>query len=214
MLSCIWLSGTTAKCKISIRNCPWRCEREPPELLVERELLIAKRLDLPLTLSLAILHRAPGMQGEASGQPRAATCSHDSPAPFISARPWWRLDLPGAPGTSTLPGHDTGVIYLFDYCPASWHVPLIDGHCVPAARRAVTLAGTKQLEGQLCGDPSYSPSLFPLAFTSSLPPPPPPPPPINSSRRSISPQFFPSLTLFCPFFMLSVCPCKCGRWPS
>lgn len=25
------------------------------------------------------------------------------------------------------------VIYLFDYCPASWHVPLIDGHCVPAA---------------------------------------------------------------------------------
>lgn len=27
--------------------------------------------------------------------------------------------------------HIAGVIYLFDYCPASWHVPVIDGNCVP-----------------------------------------------------------------------------------
>lgn len=25
------------------------------------------------------------------------------------------------------------VIYLFDYCPATWHVLVIDGHCVPVA---------------------------------------------------------------------------------
>lgn len=27
--------------------------------------------------------------------------------------------------------HIAGVIYLFDYCPESWHVPVIDGNCVP-----------------------------------------------------------------------------------
>lgn len=40
----------------------------------------------------------------------------------------------------------------------------------PSSRSAVSLSGTKQLEGQLCGYSNYSPSLFLLVFTLSFPP--------------------------------------------
>lgn len=66
-------------------------------------------------------------------------------------------------------------MYLFDYCPASCRVLVIDGRRVPAA--AGRLSGTIQLEGQLCGDPARSLSLFLQVFTLSplsLPPPSPP----------------------------------------
>lgn len=34
----------------------------------------------------------------------------------------WELDLPAAPHASAWRWRDTRVMYLFDYCPASWHV--------------------------------------------------------------------------------------------
>lgn len=34
----------------------------------------------------------------------------------------WELDLPAAPRASAWRWRDTRVMYLFDYCPASWHV--------------------------------------------------------------------------------------------
>lgn len=54
--------------------------------------------------------------------------------------------------------------------PSKLACPLDRWPLCPSSRRAVSLPGTKQLEGQLCGDPSYSLSLFLPAFTLSLSP--------------------------------------------
>lgn len=106
------------------------------------------------------------------------------------------------------------VIYLFDYCPASWHVPRDRWPLCPSSRRAVSLSSTKQLEGQLCGDPSYSLSLFLLLFTLSLSLLPPyhllSIPRITPS--SLDSHIFPALSIFSPHFLL-ICRCKLGQWP-
>lgn len=81
------------------------------------------------------------------------------------------LDLPEALCASTL----HRVIYLFDYCPASWHVPLIDGHCVPAAAGLLVSPTQNSLKDSSAGTPVtlfhffYSPSLY---HTLSFPLPP------------------------------------------
>lgn len=73
------------------------------------------------------------------------------------------LDLPEALCASTLLGHDTGwFIYLIIAQQAGmspWSIAIVSQQ---------PLSSTKQLEGQLCGDPSYSLSLSLLAFTLSL----------------------------------------------
>lgn len=43
------------------------------------------------------------------------------------------------------------VIYLFDYRPASWHVPLIDGHCVPAAAGLLVSPAQNSLKDSSAG---------------------------------------------------------------
>lgn len=48
-------------------------------------------------------------------------------------------------------GTRRGVIYLFDYCPASWHVPLIDGHCVLAAAGLLVSAAQNSLKDSSAG---------------------------------------------------------------
>lgn len=86
-------------------------------------------------------------------QSRQRVCWYDFPVPFISifyAFAWSSLCLHVAAA-----GH--GVIYLFDYCPASWHVLVIDSYCVPAD---AALSGKIQLEGQLGREISFSLWLF------------------------------------------------------
>lgn len=43
------------------------------------------------------------------------------------------------------------VIYLFDYCPASWHVLVIDGRCVPAAARLLVSPAQNSLKDSSAG---------------------------------------------------------------
>lgn len=43
------------------------------------------------------------------------------------------------------------LIYIFDYCPASWHVPLIDGHCVPIATSLLLSPAQNSLKDRSTG---------------------------------------------------------------
>lgn len=67
------------------------------------------------------------------------------------------------------------VIYLFDYCPASWHVLLIDGHCVPSAAGLLVSLAQNSLKDSSAGTLvtlfhfSGSPSLY-HSFSVPLPP--------------------------------------------
>lgn len=69
--------------------------------------------------------------------------------------------------------------------PSKLACPLDRWPLCPSSLWAVSLSNTKQLEGQLCGDPSYSLSLFLLSFTLSLSLLFPLPPSINFSCCSI-----------------------------
>lgn len=54
------------------------------------------------------------------------------------------------------------VIYLFDYCPATWHVLVIDGHCVPVA------AGPLVSPARAWRTALRGPSLVPFTFSTCL----------------------------------------------
>lgn len=45
------------------------------------------------------------------------------------------------------------LIYLFDYCPASWQALVIDGHCVPAAARLLVSPAQNSLKDSSAGTP-------------------------------------------------------------
>lgn len=94
-------------------------------------------------------------------------CRSDLPASFISISVWkdWiclKLSVPPQCWGTT-----QGDLFIW-LLPSKLACPLDRWPLCPSSRWAVTFSGTKQLEGQLCGDPSYSLSLFPLAFTLSL----------------------------------------------
>lgn len=63
-------------------------------------------------------------------------------------------------------GAQHGKIYLFDYCPASWHVLLIDGFCFPAAAGLLVSLAQNSLKDSSADSPF---TLLHFCF----PPPPP-----------------------------------------
>lgn len=77
-------------------------------------------------------------------------------------------------------------IYLFDYCPASWQVVLIDGHCVRTAAGLLVSLAANSLK-----DSSVE-TLFALFhFNSfSLPPAHYPPPPLLYPPPSLLPVYY------------------------
>lgn len=90
------------------------------------------------------------------------------------------------------------VIYLFDYCPASWHVPLIDGHCVPAAAGLLVSPAQNSLKDSSAGTlvtlfhfpcpPSlYHSFSFPLAAFYQFP---------SSLRLLLNTHISPALSIF------------------
>lgn len=90
------------------------------------------------------------------------------------------------------------VIYLFDYCPASWHVPLIDGHCVPAAAGLLVTPAQNSLKDSSAGTlvtlfhfpcpPSlYHSFSFPLAAFYQFP---------SSLRLLLNTHISPALSIF------------------
>lgn len=137
-------------------------------------------------------------------------CWYDFPAPFISIslwRAWICLKLSMAPHCW---GATQGDLFIW-LLPSKLARPLDRWRLCPSSRWAVSLSGTKQLEGQLCGDSSYSLSLFLLAFTLSLLLHPP------YHHPSISPiallpntQISHALSIFPIFPLLLICWCKFG----
>lgn len=103
--------------------------------------------------------------GGRGGGAESAPPQHVVPAVIHQRLLEWEVDLPAASRTSAWRWCDTGVMYLFDYCPASWHV-----------HRWSMAVASQQLPGlisphnaawrtALWGTSPHSPSLFPQCFT-------------------------------------------------
>lgn len=94
------------------------------------------------------------------------------------------------------------VIYLFDYCPASWHVHLIDGDCVPAAAGLLVSPAQNSLKDSSARTPvtlfhfSCSPSLY---HSFSIP--------LTTTHQFLLSLYYPILKFLLPSLFFPFFPC-------
>lgn len=193
-------------------------QRDKLKLFVQREILW--HIHLTIILCLVILFSTDEIQGarwqqwQESRQQRGVWAGltflfHSSV--FRSEWDWICLKY-------IVPPHGCGTTQgdLFIWLlPSKLACPRDRWPLCPSSRQAVSLSSTKQLEGQLCGDPSYSLSLFLLLFTLSLSLLPPyhllSIPRITPSL--LDSHIFPALSIFSIFFPAS-CWSADANWES